>query len=223
VNTLLMIMNPRAIPECIDAFRLLRGIDKAWMSYYTEAELVPVIADLIANTDYHRYLLCSDDTIPTQTALDAILTLHDKHPEAVTTGWVNIDSECGLSTINPAPLAGTRPSRSAYSFLPIEDVPPGQIRTYFHGYALTCMSRELWQRYPYNVFNPLDGGCASDYHQCLQLQAADIPIYTNPDCRFEHVKEIRDTRDQGAGKQLLLGHRAPVTTLEYTWQTGTAQ
>jgi hypothetical protein len=37
-------MNPRRIPECVDAIDAL-SIDKVWVKNYTERELVDVIAD----------------------------------------------------------------------------------------------------------------------------------------------------------------------------------
>ena len=40
---LLIVMNPRRIPECVDAINAL-SIDKVWVKNYTERELVDVIA-----------------------------------------------------------------------------------------------------------------------------------------------------------------------------------
>ena len=69
MKPLLMIMNPRKIPVCMEALESLE-IDKVWLKHYSERELVQVIADVIASTDHDVIGLLSDDTIPDQKALD---------------------------------------------------------------------------------------------------------------------------------------------------------
>lgn len=212
-DTLLLILNPRAIPECIDALRNLRGVDKAWLSYYTETDLETVLPRLIDAYPYQRYSIISDDTTPTQEALDAILDLHDEHPNAVATGWCNLDSVSDRATYNPLPLrTSTGPSAHTYSFTSIttarELTTPA--RTYFHGYVLTTMTRELWLRYPFQSYN----GCASDLHQCVRLQDDGVPIYTTAAGEVHHVKEIANQLDTAHHKRLLINERARRTTLE---------
>jgi hypothetical protein len=214
-DTLLLIMNPRSIPECIDAIRDLRGIDKAWLSYYTELELEQIIPTLIDQLDYRRISIISDDTTPTQAALDEVLELHDALDEpdnASACGWVNIDASCGLSTFHPQPLRGTGPSRDTYRFATLDDAHKisNVQRTYFHAMTFHTMTRELWQRYPFATYN----GCASDLHQCVRLQADNVPIYTTRNAYVAHVKEIRDQLDTAHHKRLLIGERAPRITIE---------
>lgn len=211
-NTLLIIMNPRAIPNCINALRDLRGVDKAWCSYYTETQLETVIPSIIENTQYSRYSIISDDTTPTQTALDAILQLHDQHPDAVATGWCNLDAISGLATYNPQPLRGNGPSPDAYTFTTINEARsmPHSARTYFHGFVFATMNRKLAIRYPFNTYN----GCASDLHQCHRLQADDVPIYTLAAGEVFHVKERANVLDQAPEKRLLIGERESCVTME---------
>lgn len=212
MKTLLLIMNPRAIPECIDALRELR-IDKAWMSYYTEAELERVVPHIVASTNYDRFVFISDDATPTQAALDRVLSIHDEHPDAVACGWVNLDSISDRSTYNPQPLdldqIGTM---DAYNLASIQEARTmsGIQRTYFHGMCLATMNRQLLERYPFATYS----GHASDLHQCARLQADDVPIYTAADTGFHHVKEISQTLDRAHEKRLLIGERASRTTLE---------
>jgi hypothetical protein len=211
-NTLLIILNPRAIPECIDALRDLRGVNKAWCSYYTELELEHVIPRIIESTYYERYMILSDDTIPTQHALDTVLGLHDAHPDAVACGWVNLDSISGLATYNPAPLKASAPVVDAYSFTTLDEARsmPHGARTWFHGFVLSTMSRELALRYPFGSYH----GCASDLHQCNRLQADDVPIYTSADAEVFHVKERANTLDQAYEKRLLIGERPSRVTFD---------
>lgn len=213
-GTCLLIMNPRNIPECMDAFDELTGVDKTYFSYFTEAQLVPIINQFIATTDYERYALISDDAILTQHALDAILDLHDRQG-SIATGWVNLDSISFDTTINPRRLRGEHPTLESYSLLNVWDalqLPPQPIRTYFHGFACTVMSRELWQAYPYDVYGADAHGYASDYHQCVRLQTNNVPIWTHPNAFMYHVKEIANQTDQAPEKRSYVGIRTPTIT-----------
>lgn len=208
-DTLLIIMNPREIPECIAALTSL-NIPKVWASYYTEVQLETVVDTIIKQTNYYRYTIISDDTTPTQDALDTVLDIHDQHPDAVACGWVNIDATCGLSTYHPTPLAGTGPSRDAYRFATLDEAHniKNTQRTYFHAQTFATMRRYQWLTYPFGSYN----GCASDLHQCVRLQLDDVPIYTSADAYVHHVKEIRDQLDTAPEKRLLIGEREPKLT-----------
>lgn len=198
MRTLLMVMHARQIPECETAISSLKGIDIAWLTGYTESQLVQVIADLIESTDYDRYSVISDDASPSQAALDLVLHLHDEHPQAVTCGIVNVDEASNLTTYNPQPLTGTIPALEAYSLTPyydLLDLPPVPLRTYFHGMALATMTRSLWQRFPFGVFGEDSRGWASDFHQCLRLQAASIPILTHKHAFIRHHKAVANQSD----------------------------
>jgi hypothetical protein len=217
-RTLLVVMNPRAIPECMDALRDLRGVDKAWCSYYTETQLEAVIPSVLAATEHDRVCLLSDDTVPTQAALDRVLELHDEHPDHGACGWVNVDAVSGLSTVQLEPLGGYAPDPRHYNLVPqaaVEALPPAPIRTYFHGAVLFTMARELWQRFPFMSYN----GCASDLHQSWRLQEADIPIWTHPLAYVHHVKEKQNVLDKAPAKRLLIGHRPARVTMEYELPT----
>lgn len=212
-TTLLIILNPRAIPECIDALRELRGVDKAWCSYYTEIDLELVLPSLVANTNYQRYSIISDDTTPTQDALDNVLRIHTEHQHGLACGWVNIDAISNASTYHPTPLnTGAGVTNQAYTFATIDEAHamPGTQRTYFHGMVFSTMTRDLALRYPFQSYN----GCASDLHHCTRLQNDDVPIYTAANTFVHHVKEQRNRLDTAHHKRLLIGERARRVTIE---------
>src|SRR6266498_125836 len=82
MRDLLVILNPRRIPSCIEAFEAL-PIDKVWLTGYTEAQIVEVFPKLPA---YHRYIVISDDAIVPPEALAAVQEELDwGHP--VVTGY----------------------------------------------------------------------------------------------------------------------------------------
>jgi hypothetical protein len=213
VNTLLIIMNPRYIPKCMAALRSLRGVDKAWCSYFTELQLEQVIPNLIAGTDYDRYMVISDDVVPTQEALDKILELHDQHPTDAACGWVNVDAVSGMSTINPTPLTECLPAAGTYDLMPLEEaeaLPLEPLRTYFHGMVFITMTRERWLEFPFQTYR----GFASDLHQSWRLQESGVPIWTHPEAYVFHVKERQNKLDKAPGKELLIGVRCSRVIVE---------
>lgn len=82
-----MIMNARAIEECLLSLKALK-IDKVWFRGFTETQLEDQITAFVSSSDYDRYILVSDDVIATQQALDNLLSLQSAGP--VVTGWCNI-------------------------------------------------------------------------------------------------------------------------------------
>lgn len=183
---------------------------------YSEAQLVPIIERLIAKTGYDRYALVSDDVVLKQSTYDFVMGLHTERGD-VATGWCNLDNTGSDCTINTVPLTDNVPSLQAYNFLPIEaaeQLPREPVRTYFHGYALTVMTRELWLRYPYLVYGADHGGWASDFHQCVRLQQDNIPVWTHPFANMHHVKELANKRDRDPAKRIHVGERLPKVTIE---------
>ena len=51
MKPLLMVMNPRTIPQCMQAIESL-DIDKVWLKNWTERELVEVIKSVIQESDH---------------------------------------------------------------------------------------------------------------------------------------------------------------------------
>tara|TARA_R110000851_G_scaffold268367_2_gene421098 strand:- start:104 stop:967 length:864 start_codon:yes stop_codon:yes gene_type:complete len=68
---ILMILQPRAIPEAIDSLNKL-DIEKVWFRGYTEMELETVLNDFIKNTDYDYYWIISDDVVVDNKPLEVL-------------------------------------------------------------------------------------------------------------------------------------------------------
>lgn len=107
MKSCLMVMNARAIPECILSLKALK-IDKAWFRGFTEAQLEEQITAFVKTTDYDRYILVSDDVIATQQALDNLLSLQGAGP--VVTGWCNIFPGQILANLVLKPIANEQGS-----------------------------------------------------------------------------------------------------------------
>lgn len=211
MSTLLLVMNPRRIPACIESIDAL-DIPKAWMQGYNEYELQDVIAGIVEQVEHDHYMILADDCTVTQEAVDEVLALHAAgHP--VATGYCNLDSSTDLVNVQRTPLIDLVPrGASSYDFMTQGEVDAidGPFQTYFAGMSLTSMSREMWLRFPFGVHGwP---GSASDYHLCKRLQDSGVGIVSTRAARVEHDKDDWTHVDQRPYKRLLLGgkHRRVV-------------
>ena len=201
-----MIMNPRRIDECIESFERM-PIERAWLTGYSERELVDVVAQMLeATPEFTHYIWASDDLVVNEEALAAVLAaLEDGHP--VVTGYCNFDltddPRVGLSM---SPLLTERPTLESYDFptqQQIDEAPGDPVRTWFAGFVLTAMSREMWLRYPFQL-GP--AGAQTDYSLCWRLQQDDVPIVAPKAARVLHVKDVWGVYpDADPRKRLLIG------------------
>lgn len=217
MRPLLFVMNPRRIPECIEAIEDL-DVDRCWLTGMTEAHLAPYLNEVVAETSYDVYLIVSDDCVPTQDALDAVLALLEQG-WPVATGYCNLDEGEYAHVVNltKSPLVGFPPNERSYDSFTLAEVAAArmpQVRSWFAGFALTGMSRELWQRYPFKVLHEASGGSCSDYSLSWRLQEDDVPIMAPKAGFVRHVKERWNVADSRPEKRLLIGEVDPVVRLE---------
>jgi GT2 family glycosyltransferase len=206
-DPVLAVMNPRQIPECISAFERL-SVRKVWLSNYTEWQLVDVLSDIVLDEAHEFTHLClvADDCIVTQDALDAVLGLAEEHP--VVTGYCRLDSTHPEVNITRRPLMGETPSVGAYDFYPYDDVaqwPDAVVPTGFVGFALTCMSREMWARFPFGCFGSGSRGYSSDFHLSRRLRDEGVPMVAAKAGYVTHVKERWNQLDRAESKRLMIG------------------
>lgn len=201
---LLLVLNPRRIPECIEAIEALT-IDKAWLTGYTEPELQHAIPDLLDTVDHDPVLVLSDDTVPTQQALDVVLAQHEasnhKRP-AVATGFCNLDVTSQYVNLTRAPFRHRHSTEDNYDFFTHAET-VRTLRSWFTGMCLTCMSRDLWDRFPFQTYQ----GRSSDFMLSLRLQDENVPIFAPSKGMVWHVKERWNYLDQAPDKRLILGAR----------------
>lgn len=207
---LLMVLNARDMAECMASFRAL-DVPRAFLTGYTERELCTVIPRLIRDTDFTHYVAVSDDVVVTRAAVDAVYQYLDGRP--VVTGWCNLDGSSPLCSVVDRPLEVASPwgfpDVDTYGFMHWTKVafsPQRLIRTWFAGMCLTGMSREMWQRYPFDVLPTEDGsGCCSDFRLCWRLQHDNVPIAAVRDAGVLHVRQQWDVPDRDPRKRLIVG------------------
>lgn len=204
MRPLLLVLNPRRIPECVDAISAL-PIDKVWLQNYTEAELSDRITQVIADTDHDVIGILSDDTTPTTDALETILEHYTQ--DAVVTGYCNLDDESPLVNLSTEPLTTSTPTTTAYTFPTrewVETRPTIRVRSYFAGHCLTFMHRELWDAFPWACHGG-PPGYASDLMLSWRLQQAGIEIMAIRGGFVRHVKKRWNYIDETPGRELLVG------------------
>lgn len=201
---LLLILNPRQIPECIAAFESL-PIDKVWLENYTELELVDVIPRVLAECEHDPIGVVSDDAAPDAAALAAVLEI--VQPGIVATGYCTLDEQSTLVNLSREPLTTDAPLVEAYTFPDlawVEAYPTDQMPTYFAGHSLTFMSRDHWVAYPWACHGE-PPGCASDLSLSWRLQQDGVPIIAARGGYFRHVKATFNYLDDTPGRELLIG------------------
>lgn len=205
-DPLLAVMNPRRIPECIASLEAL-DVRKVWLSNFTEWQLQEQMAELVGSwLPFSHLILVADDCIVTQQALDAVLAHAPAHP--VVTGYCRLDWSHPLVNITRRPVHGDVPSAGAYDFYALDEVqawPEATGPTGFVGFALTCMSREMWREFPFQVFGTESRSYASDFNLSMRLRDAGVPMVAVRDGLVGHFKKQWNTLDSTPGRELRVG------------------
>lgn len=205
-DPLLAVMNPRRIPECIASLEAL-DVRKVWLSNFTEWQLQEQMAELVGSwLPFSHLILVADDCIVTQQALDAVLAHAPEHP--VVTGYCRLDWSHPLVNITRRPVHGDVPSAGAYDFYALDEVqawPEATGPTGFVGFALTCMSREMWREFPFQVFGTESRSYASDFNLSMRLRDAGVPMVAVRDGLVGHFKKQWNTLDSTPGRELRVG------------------
>lgn len=205
-DPLLAVMNPRRIPECIASLEAL-DVRKVWLSNFTEWQLQEQMAELVGSwLPFSHLILVADDCIVTQQALDAVLAHAPEHP--VVTGYCRLDWSHPLVNITRRPVHGDVPSAGAYDFYALDEVqawPEATGPTGFVGFALTCMSREMWREFPFQVFGTESRSYASDFNLSMRLRDAGVPMVAVRDGLVGHFKKQWNTLDSTPGRELRIG------------------
>ena len=214
----LIVLNPRQIPACIQAIQALT-IDTCWLTNMTEPQAAKAANEQINATSYDRYILLSDDTLPTQAALDLITQAADQGHPAVT-GYCNLDEHDNLDIVNLTTnqLPPPPPQVSSYQLMTRQQAEQQAplIPTTFAGLSLTLLTRDLWLKHPLHV--SAHGG-QMDYVLSYSLAQAGIPIVAPAGAYVHHVKERWNHLDRNPEKRLLVG----VEPASITWTPAEAE
>lgn len=206
MTELLVVLNPRAIAECMAAINGL-PIPTCWIRYMPEHDAAEAIHLVVARTRFDRYVFLSDDTIPTPAALGAVLAAHDTHG-GVMTGWCNVDARRPWANVTRNVLPPPPPTVDSYDMLTRTEVldGPAVFETTFAGFSLTVVPRRALRQHPLRVSRL---GGQMDYMLSYDLAGARIPIRGVRAAFVWHVKEDWHEPDGDPLKRLLVGERPP--------------
>jgi len=202
-NPIVLITQPRELPEAIDSVKKYVKYPKAWFKGYTEPEVTKKINQYVKETNYSHYIICADDVIVNSQIFEDmvkyinIFSNHKETSQDILTGWCNLnidpsDNSLGWeSNVAEKRLTlknGVWPLKCDYKFSPIRDIlsRKGLIRTYLASFALSCVSRDVLMNYS---LAPYMNGQAADHRFSRRVTADGIKIWTTPKMFVKHLRE----------------------------------
>lgn len=213
-----IVLNPREIRECVTSFAEL-PVPKVWITGFSEREISEgIFLAVLAQYDFDRYFVVSDDVIVRPYAFDAIRHILDLHLAPVATGYSQRSHADWTVNLTRKPLMADWPVADAYDFLHFREVVSHSepvLETWFTGMSLTGMSREMWQRFPFQAFvaDESPRGFASDFHLSKRLQDEGIPILAAREGFAYHWRhEWRNTNHPGDAKPCVSGEKGVTLT-----------
>jgi len=222
----LMILQPRAIPEAIESLNRL-DIDKVWFRGYTQTELEIHLNDFIEYSDYDYYWLIADDVIVDEKPMELLRPL--LYGGKVVSGYCKLSQESNqvnlsnqvLSLWNidyPRPYPTKNHDRedrdfkrfnysSVSEYMDLEEAQSHKdyFKTYFTGWSFTGASKEVWLKYPFQVSI---WGSQTDAQFVMRFVGRDGgEIWTHPEASHIHLKENTEIRLE---RNWLVGVQEPI-------------
>src|SRR4030095_7571084 len=87
MKPLLVIFNPRSIPEFYKAIEKINGISKLWIKYCPQDVAYNKAREFFLQSDYTHFMILPDDLIVTQADVDAIVNCDESYDSI--SGWCN--------------------------------------------------------------------------------------------------------------------------------------
>jgi hypothetical protein len=171
-NPVLLIMQPREIPELIESIKKNIDIETFLFRAFTEPNVCKEINKFIENSNYTHYIISADDIIYDKKASEEVLNLAKNIYESqrceIVTGWVNLCASCELSNVCLSPLILENkkyPLFTDYPFSTINEIQKfnkNQILiTYLTSFAFSCIPKDIIQKYPMMTYS---NSYASDHN-----------------------------------------------------------
>lgn len=219
MRSALVVLNARDIPVCSRSLDAL-NIPKIRLTGWTEKQIADVAMPwVLKETDFDDYVMVADDVIVRQHALDHVIDLLEVTDAEVATGWCQRSHTDWQTNVTRSPLKGAHPEVGAYDFYDTQEIvsmATPRFRTWFSGMALTGMSRQMWQQYPFQCYHDDDlskAGYGSDFKLAFRLQADSVPILCHRDAFVYHWRhEWRHTNDS-RDDRLIVGKVEPTITV----------
>jgi len=121
-------------------------------------------------------------------------------PSAVYTGYCNMDEGRPEVNLSRSPLiVKSSATADCYDFPTRAEVDEheGLYKSFFTGFAMTFMSREMWLKYPFDCIGT--PGYQSDYLLSCRLQADAIDVWAVPGAFMPHLRLAESTKHLEGG------------------------
>jgi|TARA_Y100000296_G_C5168514_1_gene256030 hypothetical protein len=194
----LLVMQPRNIQPSLESYKKSFDIPMVFFKAFTEPQVTLQLNKYIKEHDYTHYIIIGDDAIVTRQAAETVLEYTEDEIYDVFTGWMNMHTESDgtfsvESTVNHNKIRcadpSWGPSKEDYGEWVTMDqmrkLPPEPIRTSYANFALTGMTKEMWERFPVACW---PNSKSSDHHLSLRLQGAGKKVWTHPDAFIRHLR-----------------------------------
>lgn len=208
MKTLLCVLKVREIERCLASYEAA-PLNKVYIQGYKEVEIesmgaMDYVVEKAKRAGYTHLMMISDDATINNLAVSEVLRLTKQY--GVGSAYCRLDYTSEWVNLATAPPSALRPRRMEdYNLIKYKKLPDGDFKTYFTGFALTCMSIEMWEKYPFQCFydgNAQHNGSCSDYRLSVRLNADNVGIWTNKSTEVIHEKEKINTHH---GQTLLIG------------------
>jgi len=197
-NPCLLVMQPRNIKPALESYKKSFDIPIVFFRAFTEPQVTIQLNKYIKEHDYTHYVIIGDDAIVTRQAADTVLKYTESSECDVFTGWMNmhINPDGGFSdesTVNQNIIRCDDPSwgpqRKEYgtwiTMDQMRQLPLELVRTSYANFALTGMTKELWEKFPISCW---PNGNSSDHHLSLRLQNKGVKVWTHPKAFIRHLR-----------------------------------
>ena len=175
-DTVLMVMSIRDLEPVIKANDEL-DCEKIYFKGYTEYELVPLINNFINESNFKNYFITSDDAMIGKNKFDLLKYYLQFLP--IVSGWCVVrQNTLETTVINPKKINFINPFfawlqvsdlfKASYKTHEIEEL-PNIINSGFTGWVFTGASKEIWQQYPFQVYDKEMVGPRSDYNFAIRV------------------------------------------------------
>ena len=183
-SSLLVILNPRIIPEVIDSIETT-PIQKVWISGYNEEEACKEINLIVNSTLFDYYIIHSDDCIINKSTLLDIVSYQEAFPNDIFSGYCRLAKSSNLINISRKPLTFTGPGFTwdDYEFYALSNLKNKSMFVgYYAGFSLTSLKRDYLLEIPIQTVNGYQSDAAWFYK-------AKKRVYSNTAWYLEHLKE----------------------------------
>ena len=198
----LIVLSPRVLPIAEEAFAKL-PVDQFWIKNYTETQIekLGIIKNFVDSTNYDYYDIESDDSIVPLASWNALIDVLKTSGKLlpVLSGWAEINEKCKRANlrlkappfqsslfhwIHKVKIISRATSRIKKLTFPYpQDLPEGIFRTYFVGWSITAIRRDILQRFPYQYHT----GSGSDYPFAYRCNINNVPMYALKEAQVFHL------------------------------------